>query len=429
MCDKSDDLNWVVLAGGLGTRSANPELPKILQEIGKGSLLEYLIDSLESSRAGKVIFVLRLGAEQIEARLIALKPLFDWEIVFDQGKGPVSALKESASFITSDKFGCILGDTAVVAPLQTFKRLFLESGRASAVVVRQTDHSSDSDQLSLDSSSEISEYAPKGMDIDSRSGFAWGISGITFLTKARVAELDSSSTDIAAAIFSKMRFDEILPIRSSFFHRDSGTPSRLEKLRQEVSSGKVAFLKQRALSRPALFVDRDGTLVPDQSQGRSELRARELNISVSSIIKRASDLGIPVFLVSNQPAIAKGFIDFEDLYQVTNTMQKLLLEQVGSNFDDFEFCPHHPERGFPGEVAELKVHCKCRKPDTQMFKSLASRHGLSLAASIMVGDTDADLLAAKNLGMCFIDVNSSNFLTEAEDSLDKVLIDSHSSPF
>ena len=154
--------------------------------------------------------------------------------------------------------------------------------------------------------------------------------------------------------------------------------------------------------RPAIFVDRDGTIVDDLPQGRLDVAADELRGPASQLLLEAKKNGIPVFLVTNQPAIAKGRISESDVYRVHNRIQELLVSSIGECFDEIVFCPHHPESGHEGEIAHLKTECMCRKPRAGMLYDLAKRHNLDLVKSLVVGDSQADHLLAKNVGASFI---------------------------
>ncbi len=88
---------------------------------------------------------------------------------------------------------------------------------------------------------------------------------------------------------------------------------------------------------------------------------------------------------------------FEDHQRIRARMDRLLGAQ-GAFVDDYLFCPHHPEAGWVGEVAELKIPCECRKPDIDLARQAARRHRLDLGRSVMVGDTDRDRGFARGHG-------------------------------
>ena len=121
-----------------------------------------------------------------------------------------------------------------------------------------------------------------------------------------------------------------------------------------------------------------------------------------------------MIVLTNQPHIAKGFMTFEDHDRVRARMDQLLAES-GAFVDDYLFCPHHPEAGFEGEVAELKVGCDCRKPGTRLAHEAAERHGIDLRRSVMVGDTDRDRELATATGMAYLHVGEAPQGADTED--------------
>jgi mannose-1-phosphate guanylyltransferase/phosphomannomutase len=74
------------------------------------------------------------------------------------------------------------------------------------------------------------------------------------------------------------------------------------------------------------------------------------------------------------------------------------LAEHGSYIDDLYHCPHHPERGWPGEIPELKIDCDCRKPKPGMLLRAAGEHNLDLKQSWFIGDRYADVAAARAAG-------------------------------
>ena len=323
-----DDLTWLILAGGMGTRSANPGLPKILQEIGGKSLLLHHLETLETGAPSRGLFALSHGSEKVIAEIEEHRASFEsLEIgfVIDEGLGPVSALKAASSEITTSYTAVILGDSAIDAPLTKISRCAVESlrGRYRACVgIRQSDHLFDSNFVSLDWHGGIKSFNRKGSSILSTEGSVWGITGLYFLLTVDIARLDESTSDVVEGIFKAIEPRRISPIRLSHYFRDTGTPARLESVRQDSKNG--IFRGGLPLTRrKAVFFDRDGTIVPNIERGRKETQRIDLNQDVVYSIKLLNERRIPVFMVTNQPAVAKGFITLSDVYR-SNTQQQNL---------------------------------------------------------------------------------------------------------
>jgi len=414
------DLTWLILAGGRGTRSADPTLPKILQEIGGKTLLFHHLETLDTGAGTKVLFVLNHGSEQVIAEIQKLRASFEFlemGFVIDEGLGPVNALRAASSKIKTAYTAVILGDSAIDAPLIEISRQAVASfgrGYHACVGIRQSDHLLDSNFVTLDWQGDIQSFNLKGSSIRSTEGSICGVTGLYFLHTSDIARLDQSASDVVEGIFRTIEPKRISPIRLSHYFRDTGTPARLESVRKD--SGNGLFRDgSPPKRRKAVFLDRDGTIVPNIDRGRKETHQGDLNQDVVCSIKLLNERRIPVFMVTNQPAVAKGFITLSDVYR-SNTQLQTLLWDSGAHLDDWEFCPHHPERGFAGEKLEFKVDCLCRKPKSGMLKKLASLHFLELSKeSVLVGDSWADRGAAESAGISFVDVR------HIQDGLESIL--------
>lgn len=401
------DTTWVVLAGGKGTRSANPALPKALQEVRPGTTVMKMLLECIGDQASNVVFALSHGADEVIQELERLQPLFSklritW--VRDEGLGPVEALLQVREHLTTEFVAVALGDTVVRASLLTYLEQFKRAKKFSAAVVaRQSRHLFDSDKVAIGQSGEIEKYAPKGEALSGREGHTWGLTGLLFFRAKALQRIVASSPDVARAAFETFALEEIMAIRTSDYFRDSGTPERLEKIKTELAGSLGHEFGAGSTARPATFVDRDGTLMPDISEGRKTFDSDELFLEAAAFLRSRKALGQKVFLVTNQPGVAKGFIDVDDVYAVHNLLQQALANEE-AEFDDFEFCSHHPDKGFPGERTHLKIVCQCRKPEAGMVYELLKRHNVDLETSLVLGDSERDCQLAKRLGIPFVSV-------------------------
>lgn len=401
------DTTWVVLAGGKGTRSANPALPKALQAVRPGRTVTQMLLECIGDQAANVIFAVSHGADEVIQELQRLQPLFSklrisW--VRDEGHGPVEALLHVREHVSTEFVAVALGDTVVRAPLLAYLEQFKHAKKSAAVVARQSRHLFDSDKVAISQHGEIERYAPKSDALSGREGHIWGLTGIIFFRAKALQRIAASSPDVARAAFETFALDEIMAIRTSEYFRDSGTSERLEKIKAEIVGSTGHQIGAGSTARPAIFVDRDGTLMSDMPEGRKRFDSSELFPEAVAFLKRRKALGQKLFLVTNQPGVAKGFIDDGDVYAVHNLLQEALaLEEA--EFDDFEFCNHHPDTGYPGERANLKIVCECRKPAAGMVHRLLNRHNVDLPSSLVLGDSERDCLLAKRLGIPFVRVD------------------------
>jgi D-glycero-D-manno-heptose 1,7-bisphosphate phosphatase len=169
--------------------------------------------------------------------------------------------------------------------------------------------------------------------------------------------------------------------------KDMGTPDRYRQVKLDLENG---FVKSKNLSnkQKAVFLDRDGTI--NKINGFiSRPENFELADGAAEAIGCINRSGYLAIVVTNQPVIARGEASFEDLLTVHNKMETEL-GKAGAYLDDIFFCPHHPDKGFPGERAEYKIDCECRKPKPGMLLKAAEKYNIDLSKSFMIGDDARD---------------------------------------
>lgn len=147
-----------------------------------------------------------------------------------------------------------------------------------------------------------------------------------------------------------------------------------------------------SLLRPALFLDKDGTLLEDLPYNSDPARMR-FAAGAAEAIRRLAPLGVPMVVVSNQSGVAFGRFDLAALEDVRERLCAMFAE-CGAKLEGFHFCPHHPE----GSVAEYAFRCDCRKPAPGLLYRAASEHGIDLQRSWLIGDILDDIEAGKRAG-------------------------------
>ena len=149
-------------------------------------------------------------------------------------------------------------------------------------------------------------------------------------------------------------------------------------------------------NRPAVFLDRDGTVVRDSGYIRSPEEVVLLP-GVAAAIRSLREARFAVVVVTNQSGIARGLLDEKTLSRIHARLRERLGTE-GTAVDGIFFCPHHPEEGEP----PYRRECDCRKPKPGLLLRAASVLGLDLARSYAVGDGTRDLEAALAAGVRFI---------------------------
>lgn len=189
---------------------------------------------------------------------------------------------------------------------------------------------------------------------------------------------------------------KVVSYKSSEYAKDMGTPERYRRVQEDYNSG-ICDAKNLANKQKAIFLDRDGTINEYVGFLRKEEDFR-LIPGVSEAIKKINNSGYLAIVVTNQPVIARGEVTEEELEEIHKKMETLL-GLDGAYIDDIYYCPHHPDKGFEGEIPELKIECDCRKPKTGMLEKAAREHNIDLSSSIMIGDSTLDIKMAENAGM------------------------------
>ena len=148
------------------------------------------------------------------------------------------------------------------------------------------------------------------------------------------------------------------------------------------------------MKRPAVFFDRDNTLiVGDGYLGDPEKVV--LMEGAAAAVARARELGYATVVVSNQSGVARGMFDEEAVHAVNARMDEMLAEQNGhAVIDRHEFCPHHPE----GTVERYREDSDRRKPKAGMILQAAEALALDLSRSWLIGDAPRDIEAGKAAG-------------------------------
>lgn len=193
--------------------------------------------------------------------------------------------------------------------------------------------------------------------------------------------------------------------------KDMGTPERYYAVCKDYEEG-IVQEKNLSNKQKAIFLDRDGTINKYVGFLR-DIDEFELLPDVVDAIKKINASGYLAIVVTNQPVIARGEVTYDELQQIHNKMETLLGAE-GAYVDAIYYCPHHPHKGYEGEIPELKFDCDCRKPKPGMIFKAAADFNIDLSRSWMIGDGENDVLAGKNAGCKTGYINRENKLVDAD---------------
>jgi len=147
-----------------------------------------------------------------------------------------------------------------------------------------------------------------------------------------------------------------------------------------------------SIRRPAVFFDRDGTLV-DEVEYLSALDQIIIKPGVARALAALRNRGFLAVVVTNQSGVARGLFTAEFVNNCHDLIQQRLRRQ-GAQIDGFYFCPHHPE----GVVPTFARSCQCRKPGPGLLIKASQDLCIDIAESWMVGDKIADIQAGLGAG-------------------------------
>jgi histidinol-phosphate phosphatase family protein len=155
-------------------------------------------------------------------------------------------------------------------------------------------------------------------------------------------------------------------------------------------------------AKPAVFVDKDGTLIEDIPFNVEPGYIR-LTAGAEKGLTLLRDHGYRLFVVTNQPGVAFGYFPECALTAVEHRIRELLSE-FGVPLAGFAYCPHHPE----GRVGPYARRCGCRKPAPGMLLEMAEVHGIELCRSWMIGDILDDVEAGRRAGCRTVLIDNGN---------------------
>lgn len=136
-------------------------------------------------------------------------------------------------------------------------------------------------------------------------------------------------------------------------------------------------------SHPAIFVDRDGTLIEEVNflSRVDDLRIFDFTFNA---LKRLKNAGYLILVITNQSGISRGIFTENDMHTIHSAMQ----DRLNCMIDAFYFCPHLPNSG-----------CRCRKPQTGMIEQAMVDFSIDKSNSWMIGDKAIDVMTGQNAGL------------------------------
>ena len=398
----------VIMAGGHGTRIAavSTEVPKPMISIEGMPILEHQLSLLKEQGYTDIIMAVGYQAEKIKVYFgdgskvspVTGKPfgVFIQYIEEQEPLGTAGALYEIRGKVQED-FLLLNGDIIFDVDIGRFAEYHKEHAGLATIFTHPNSQPYDSGIIIADNEKCVTGWLHKE---EPRQWYKNRVNAGLHMLSPDILELPVfrklHKVDLDRDVLKPLIANRGLVVYDSpEYVKDMGTPERYYEVAEDIREGRV---KTKNLSRTqkAVFLDRDGTL--NKYVGfLKDIDELELLTGAAEAIRRINHSGYLAIVVTNQPVVARGEVTLEELERIHQKLETLLGAE-GAYLDAIYYCPHHPDKGFEGEVSYLKTECNCRKPKPGMLLQAAKEYHIDLAESWMIGDSPNDMLAGEQAG-------------------------------
>ena len=300
--------------------------------------------------------------------------------------------------IHGERFVMMSGDLFFDIDFQRMIRFHEEKGAVATLFVHPNGHPFDSDLLVLDKDDKITAFDSKHNVRD--YWYKNCVNAGIFVFEKKICDYvpEPVKRNLENDVIKGMleAGEPIYGYCSPEYVKDVGTVDRVNQTLADIERGVIAGKCLRNKQR-CIFMDRDGTI--NQYKGlvykEEDFTLEGCAVDAIRKINQSGRLGI---VITNQPVVARGLCEIEDVENIHKKMETLLGKE-GVFLDDVFYCPHHPDKGYPEENPAYKIPCECRKPKTGMIQKAAERYNIDLSGSWMIGDTTMDIQTGINAGM------------------------------
>ena len=386
----------VILAGGLGSRLGDlcKTVPKPLIPVNGKPILLHQIEVLKKEGIKDFLIITGYLSECIEA-YFGDGEKFGVSIMYYREDIPLGTAGALFRIRPDEDFLLCNGDLIFDIDLTSMIAFHRQKNALATLFAHPNSHPSDSITLDTDENNKVIRIHKK----NNKPAFFQNLcnAGIQIVSPELLSMYNyQDKTDFDAdVIFPAVKTGRIFAYPSSEYVFDVGTPERLSKASEDIASG-IVFKKNKRNLQKAIFVDRDGTLNVHKGYIASP-DSIELISDVPEAINVFHSLGYLVIMITNQPVVARGDCSLEDLKKIHCRLE-MLLSNANAYLDGIYYCPHHPDKGFEGEIQELKINCSCRKPSPGLILQAQKDFHIDLSESYMIGDSLADIEAGRNAG-------------------------------
>ena len=391
-----------ILAGGAGTRlkARTGNLPKPMTPVLGRPVLEHLLVLCRRHGYTRIALLVHYEHEAISGHFGdgGRQGVEISYYVEHQARGTAGALRDALPAM-EETFLVLYGDTYADVDLAYVWQQHSISRAMVTLLLHPNDHPFDSDLVEIDATSRVVAVHPyphpEGEVHANLVNAALYVVQRDALAEAVPA---TGKVDLAKDTFPEMlhKGEHLHAVVTAEYIKDMGTPDRLDKVERDIVVGLPERLSSRQ-RRAAVFLDRDGTLNEEVNHLRDPSQLRLID-GAAEAVRALNQAGRLAVCVSNQPVVARGDVTVLQLARI-HAMLDHQLGRAHAYLDRLYYCPHHPDRGYPGEVAALKMVCDCRKPATGMIDRAVAELAIARADSWMVGDATSDICAGARAGL------------------------------
>lgn len=392
----------IIQAGGRGTRMkelTHDEIPKPLLPLNGRPMMEWQLISL--AKHGINSFILIVGHLGYK-----IKEYFGdggkWgvHISYIEEKEPLGSagsLFYAKNMLHNEDAILVFGDVMFEIDWQRFISYHEKCNGTVTLLAHPNSHPYDSDLLIVDKDGMVKGIDSKTniRDYDYKNCVNAGLS----IFKAELLDnlQEATKTDYEEQLVKPlMDVNKVFVYNTPEYVKDVGTPERFVAACKEQVNG-VWDAKCLDNRQKAIFLDRDGTI--NILKGfLKNAEDFELLSGVAEAIRMINSSEFLSIVTTNQPVIARGDCSIEELERIHMRLETQLGKE-GAFVNDLFYCPHHPDKGYKGEIAELKVNCDCRKPKIGMLVKAKEKYNIDLEKSWYIGDTTSDIMTGINAGM------------------------------
>lgn len=397
----------VLMAGGRGTRISSivSDIPKPMIKIQGVPVLEHEIECLKAQGFNDIIITVSHLGEQIKDYFgdgSGISPVtgrpFNVKISYFFEKEPLGnagALFQIKDQLTED-FLLLNADILFDVDFKRFVEYHKEKGGLVTLFTHPNNHPFDSGLVITGENGSVIQWLTKE---DERPEYYKNCvnAGLHVVSPELLNQkIETQKIDLDRQLLKPLAGSgKMFAYSSPEYVKDMGTPQRYYAVCEDVKNNRTKD-KNLLNKQKAIFLDRDGTINKYIGFLRN-IKDFELLPGVAEAVKKINESGYLAIVVTNQPVIARGEVTKQELEEIHKKMETLLGRQ-GAYVDDIYVCPHHPDKGFKGEVKALKINCECRKPKPGMLLAAAQKYNIDLKSSWMIGDSESDILAGQSAG-------------------------------